>query len=259
MEHKANQTKLKALILCAGLLGAELRMVLYTTAMDHKGLLIAGHWAATAVLVLTFLVLGVLVFCCRRIRGPQDYRDSYPASLIPALGSLICAVGFLVTGLGDLKEVTLSLDRIAAWLSILSAAALVYAALCRALGKCPFFGAHALVCITFALRMVCQYRLWSSDPQLQDYVFYMLSHVGLMLTAYHLSAFDAGLGHHRTLWFLGLASTYLSLLSVYGCKNRLFMLCCALWALTCLSNLKRPGRRVQLSTELTEETPDADT
>jgi len=259
MEHKASQTKLKLLILCAGLLGAELRMVLYATAIDRKGLLIDGHWAATAVLVLTFLVLGMLVFCCRRIRGPQDYRDSYPASLIPALGSLICALGFLVTGLRDLKEVTLSLDRIAAWLSILSAAALVYAALCRALGKRPFFGAHALVCITFALRMVCQYRLWSSDPQLQDYVFYMLSHVGLMLTAYHLSAFDAGLGHHRTLWFLGLASTYLSLLSVYGCKNRLFMLCCALWALTCLSNPELPGRPVQPGTELTEETTDADT
>lgn len=259
MEHKSNQVKLKALILCAGLLGAALRAVLYTTGIDEKGLLVTGHWAHTAVLVLTLLVSGVLIFCCRNIRGPESSRDSYPASLVPALGALVGAAGFCMAGLSGLKEASFLLDRVTAWLCIGSAAALVYAAGCRFAGRLPFFGAHTLVCVTFALRMVCQYRLWSSDPQLQDYVFFMLAHVGLMLTAYHLSAFDAGMGHHRTLWFLGLGSSYLSLLCLYGCKNRLFMLCCGLWALMSLSNLTPRQRRIRPAMENTEEMPDEDT
>ena len=259
MEYKSNQIKLKSLILCAGFLGAGLRAVLYTTGMDEKGLLITGHWAAAAVLAMTALILCVLIFCCREIRGPESSRDSFPASAMTALGSLIGAAGFLLAGLGDLKTASLNLDRISAWLCIASAAALVYAAVCRFLGNLPFFGAHALVCVSLGLRMVCQYRLWSSDPQLQDYVYYMLAHVGLMLTAYHLSAFDAGFGHHRTLWFLGLAGAYLSLLSLHSCENSLFMLCCGLWALLSLSNLTPRKRRVRPSMERVEEASDEDT
>lgn len=259
MEHKANQTKLKVLILCAGLLGAGLRAVLYATGVDEKGLLIDGHWAQTAVLALTFLVALLLVFFCRGIQGPEDSRDSFPPALLPALGSLIGAAGFCIAGLSDLKAAAFQLDRVTAWLCLGSAAALGYTAVCRFLGRLPFFGAHALVCITFGLRMVCQYRLWSADPQLQDYVFYMLAHVGLMLTAYHLSAFDARMGHHRTLWFLGLFSAYLSLLCLCSCGNSLFMLCCALWALMGLSNLTPRRRRVRPSMETGEEMPDEHT
>jgi len=256
MEHKKNQTKLKLLVLCAGLLGAGLRMVLYTTGMDSKGLLVAGHWAHAAIWILTFAVSGILVLCCRGIRGPEAFRDAYPASALSAAGALLGAVGFLATGLKELPDASFRLDLAAAWMCFVSAAALLYAAVCRFWGKKPFFAAHALVCITFALRMVCQYRLWSSDPQLQDYCFYMSAHVGLMLSAYHLAAFDAEQGHHRTLWFLGLVSAYLCLLCLWGSGNPLFMLCCALWVLTNLSSLTLRKRGIRPRMEHPSEEDD---
>lgn len=256
MEHKSNQQKLKLLILCAGLLGAALRHVLYATGMDAKGLLTAGHWAGLAILALTFLVAAALVFLCRGIQGPQSARDSFPPSAVTALGSFVGAVGFCLAGLSDLKQAAFPLDRVTAWLCLGSAAALVYAGVCRFLGRLPFFGAHALVSVSLALRMVCQYRHWSADPQLQDYIFYMLAHVALMLTAYHLAAFDGQIGRHRPLWFLGLCGAYFSLLCLPYADNSLFMLCCALWALLSLSELSPRPRRVRPSMGLSGEAAD---
>lgn len=247
--------QLKILIPGAGLLGALLRTLLYTTGTDEKGLLITGHWAHIAVWMLTALVAAVLLPACRKIQGPERYGDCYPVSVSGAAGSFLCAIGFLSAGLAGWGTAASSLDFAVVILSFLSAAALVFAGFCRLTRRQPVFLCHAVVCVCFALRMVCQYRQWSSDPQLQDYCFYMAAHVCLMLTAYHMAAFDAGAGHHRTLWCLGLAACYFCLLSIWGSRDPLFMVLCALWALTGLTSLTLQPRRVRPEMKLEEEPP----
>ena len=237
-----NTNKLILLTFCTGSLGALLRAALYLTGTDSKGLLISGHWAHLAVWVLTGLAVLLIVLSCRKIRQPDGAAAPVP-SPIAAAGCLAAAAGFLLISLPEWRSAMMPLEKAAALAGFASAAGLVYIAACRFLGRTPHPLSHGLICITFALRMVCQYRLWSSDPQLQDYCFYMGSHVALMLTAYHFAALDAGLGTLRRLWLLGLAAAYLSLLCLWGAGNALFLLCCAIWVLT---NLPTPlSRRVR--------------
>ena len=56
--------QLKYGTLGAGLLGLLLRVLLYSTGIDRRGLLISGHWAQIALWLLTAAVIGG-IFCLR--------------------------------------------------------------------------------------------------------------------------------------------------------------------------------------------------
>lgn len=246
---KLKTENLKFLILGAGGLGLALRVALYSTGIDEKGLLISGHPAQIALWILTFLAGIALVFLTLSIQGPDRYGDAFPASLPAALGCFAAAAAFLITALSEFSPRATSLDAIVLVLGIASAVSLVYLGYCRLRRVRPLFLFHAIVCLCLALRMVCQYRLWSSDPQLQDYGFYLTAYVALMLTAYHLAAFDAGMGSFRTLWFLGLASVYLCCLSLAGPRENLLLLACGFWVFTNLPQQKSRSRRVRPTPE----------
>ena len=253
MKMIPNSKNLKILIPAAGLLGALLRCVFYLTGTDEKGLLVTGHWAHIALWILTGAAGLLLVAGCFRLQGPSDYKDCYPASFPAAAGCFVAALAFLLTGLKDWRSSLNLLESAASALCFLSAAALVYVAFCRlAQFRSRCYG-HAAVCVCLALRMVCQYRLWSSDPQLLDYCFYMAAHVGLMITAYQLAAFDAGMGNHRSLWFSALAAVYFCLLCLWSCPNPLLMICCGIWVLSNLTQLNPRPRRVRPQLQLDEE------
>ena len=238
MKLSTKPEKLKLLILGAGLLGGLLRALLYATGTDEKGLLVPGHWAGIALWILTAAVGVILALTLRKIPNPDACGDACPASVLSAGGSFLAAVGFLVSGLSGWGRTASSMDSAVGGLSLLSAAALGYVGFCRLTRKKPIFLCHAAVCVCFALRMVCQYRSWSSDPQLQDYCFHMTAHVCLMLASYHMAAFDSGAGRRKTLWFLGCAGAYLCLVSLWGNREPLFMVLCGIWLLTALPELK---------------------
>lgn len=253
MRFSINPKYLKTIIPAAGVLGALLRCILYLTGTDEKGLLVTGHWAHIGIWVLTAAVALLLSLGCFRLRGPESYPDCYPASFSGALGAFSAAVAFVLTAAPEWHSAMSPLDTAAAALSFGAGASLAYVGICRFRGNPPGFFAHTIVCACFALRMVCQYRVWSADPQLQDYCFYMAAHVCLMLTAYHLAAFDTGMGSHRALWFLGLASVYFCLLSLWNGTSPLLMLCCAVWVLTNLPELTVRPRRVRPVLRLDED------
>lgn len=229
MTNPRNAIKLKYLILCTGLLCAGLRSILYLTGTDPKGLLVSGHWAHIAVWVLTAAVAGVLTIAC--IPPKNDDLPRMPAPL-GVLGCFPAAAAFIQVSLQDLRIAESRLETAAAVLGFAAAAAFVWVGICRLRRKQPLFLCNGLICLCFALRMVCQYRTWSSDPQLQDYCFITLSHVALMLTAYYFAEFDAGMGRLRPAWFVGLAAAYFSLAGLWNSQEPLLMLCCALWVLT---------------------------
>ena len=226
---------MKLLLGSAGILGLTLRAVLYAAGTDRKGLLISGFWADRAVWCLTAAAAIVLLLWCRRLKGTEDYEKAFPASPLGAAGAALAGIAFLLSPVSQTPSRAFAI--LEPVMRYAAAGSLMIVSYCRFRGKAPQFLLHSAVCLYLALRLVCQYQLWSADPQLQNYAFYLGAYVALMITAYHFAAFDAGFGNHRKLWGAGLATVYLATVSVVSTGEPFFLLCCAIWVAT---NLSRP-------------------
>lgn len=229
---------LKFLTLGAGALGLGLRLALYATGIDGRGLLVEHHWAQIGITVLTVLTGLILALRCFRISGPRRYRSCYPASAVAALGNAVCGCAVLITGISEfsLDDRTSILASLAAFAAGIS---LLVLTVFRLRGKKPPMLLHVLVSVFFAFRMIRQYSILSADPQVQDFAFLLCAYAALMLSAYHHAQFDIGEGSHKQLWLFSLASVYLCLLSLKGSGNFWFPLCCGIWAFTNLTSLTR--------------------
>lgn len=238
-----NTKILKTLILAAGLTGITLRTAFSVIGYDGRSLPIRGHWATVALLCLSAAVL-VCLLLCWRISGGDDRADARSASPLAALGCFAAAIGIAVTGIRELREGLLPAQNLLWILGFVSAAAFVVIGIFRLRGSKPYFLFHSVICVFFALRTLMQYRAYSYDPALSEYVFCLLAYVALMLNVYHHAAFDAGLGSHRFLWITGLAGVYFSITALKGCPDATLLGPCAVWALTNLTNPTAGEHRV---------------
>lgn len=230
------------LIAALGGVGALLRLQLYAAAVDEKNLLIPGHPLELLLLGLTAAVAAVIVVGVWPLYGSTRYPDNFGPSVPGAIGSVLAGLGIALTVLlaendgGRMYYV---------WkgLGLLSAPCLVMAGFCRLRGKRPQFLLHGVVCVFFLLHMICHYRTWSTNPQLQDYLFSLLACVALTAFAYYQTAFDAGSGKRRSQLAAGLMGAYLSLVALSGTDAPLLYGGCAIWALTDLCSLTPVRRR----------------
>ncbi len=248
---------LKYLILGAGGLGLALRVILYATGIDGRNLLETGHWAHIALWILTFAVAGIILLSTRRLEGPADPADFYPVSFAGAMGAFAAMVGIGIATVSEFAEFSNTLHLLVWVLGICATLSLGCIGICRLMGKQPHFLCNALLCVYFALRMVSQYQIWSADPQLQDYCFYLTAYVALMLTSYHHGAFGADMGSHKQLWIFSLSAVYLCCLSLKGSADTLLVLGCGAWAFTNLTNLEARPRRQRPALDL-EDVPEAE-
>lgn len=243
---------LKPLTLAGGGLGCLLRFTLYTTGMDEKGLLISGHWAGTALWILTVLLAVALFVLTRPMEGPGDYRDAHPASFLGGVSAIVLAAAIGIATKNELSAGSV-LHIFSGLLGFGAAASLVYIGICRMTGGKPPFLCHGLVSGCFAVRMVSQYQLWSSDPQIQDYVFYLSAYAALMLTAYQQAAFDADMGSHRDLWGLSLGAVYLCCAALPEAADIWLLVAGAFWAFSNLTSLSPRPRRQRPALKLEDE------
>ena len=228
MKPDIKLSSFKYLILGAGGLGFVLQQLLYTTGMDEKGLLIRGHWAAVSLVILTGLTLA---FIFRSTRKAPVFPD-VPSASIP--GGIGCLVGAAALFLGSGGENFDTLSQVEGAMRLAAQLSLCALAYCRFAGKkCPF-GFHGILSLFLAIRMVGQYRIWCSDPQVMDYALFLLAHVALMIFAYQLSARDAGFGNPKSLWFWGLTGLYLCCCAPCGQSDRIFLLMLGAWVFTAL-------------------------
>ena len=231
----------KYLVPVSGILGLLLRFALYETGIDGRGLLEAGHWANTALWALTILT-GIGIFLMtRKIDTPAALDAAYPASYLRSAGAFAAMAGIAITTVTEFAEFSSRLHLIVWVLGLCSAVAMGITAVCRLRGKRTHCLLLAVVSLYFALRMVARYQVWSSDPQLQDYCFYLCAHAALMLSAYQHAAFDADTGNHRALWFFSLGSVYLCLVSLPRSMDPALLLGCVIWAFTNLTDLSVPS------------------
>lgn len=231
MIMKLKSTHLPVLIPACGGVGLALRALLYAAGEDSKGLLPNWHICTILIWLLTTAVAVLVLLTLRSQDGSNRYRDNFPASKAGAAGAFAAAAGIGLAVVSELDAVWDTISTLWMVLGFLSVICLVLTGICRLNGKRPQFFYHGILCCYFALNLAIQYRLSSNNPQIQDYVFQILSCITLMLTAYHHTAFDAGIGKRRGLILTSLLSAYLCCLCLYGSSHKLFYLTCGAWAL----------------------------
>lgn len=224
MKLAVKPKQMKLLLAGAGALGYLLRTTLYASGIDEKGLLISGHWAEIGVWILTATVAFALLLWRRSFAAPANYEDT--SSWLRAVGAALAAVAFAVSPSAQFPNPVFA--TIEPVLRIAAAGALALVATCHFLKKRPTFLLHCVVCLYLALRLICQYQLWSVEPQIQHYAFHLGAYVSLLITVYQLASFDADWGSLRNLWTAGLSTVYLSTVSLAHNEESFFLICCTL-------------------------------
>lgn len=216
-----------AAVVSGGVLMA-LRTWLYAAALDEKNLLLAGHPISYGIWLVAALCLGLSLTAALGT-GKTGAVPAYTS--LAGAGDLLLALvmGAFVCTMG---ESTTLVQKLCFALGVLSIPALGYTAVCRWKGKPVFFGCFAVVCVFFALYLVANYQTWSSNPQLQDYVFAMLACVSVTLFAYQNAAFCVD-GGSETLWrFAGMLAVCFGIAAVAQSQQGLLYGGIALWTLT---------------------------
>ena len=214
------------LTLAAGLSGAGMRAVLYRTGFDEKGIL-----SDTDPLHLACMVLaaGMGIWLAMRCRKP-DARNQTP--LIWQLAAAFGACGLLAANAFTFSNPLSGALNIARLVLTFGCAFCIVACACREVGRTTAgFVCHGVICVHFALDMLCRYRVWSGNPQLPDYCFHVLACVFLTLSAYHRLAFDTDIGKEKALRFTSLMALLLCLFSMVGPEPWQFYLGGACWAI----------------------------
>lgn len=228
--------RLPQYVLAAGGVGLLLRIWLLS-ATDDKGFLVSNPFAATLLWVVAIGVPVALFLLTRELTEAKKYSFNFPPSPVAAIGIGLAALSIGIHSILSFPGSIDAIDVISGIFGILSAAALVLCAMCRRNGRRPNFLLHCVVALYLMLRLICQYRHWSADPQVLDYCFSILATVSLMLAAYHRAAFDMGAGDRRNYAFCCLVCGFFCCLSLTGWEDILYYLGIGAWMFTDLCNL----------------------
>lgn len=225
---------LPLMTLLFGIAGFLLRFWLFRTGIDHKGLVIASHPACSLSFILLAVYLGLLLLKIRLLGAVDHYRDQFPASFVPAVGCIAAAAGILICQLRT-PAVDL-LGYVLLVMALIAAGCLIALAICRIRGKRPFFLFHVGVTVYLMLHLFTQFRIWGSEPELQQIFFPLLAGIFLMLTGYYSSVLDAKKAGRRWFVFANQAAVVCCCMSLTT-DNWLFYLTLALWCFLGLCKL----------------------
>ena len=247
MKKLTNPTFLPTFTLVAGIIGLALRMWLFFGGMDKKGLLNASHPANALTFILTALVLAVIFVSIRPLNAVDRYQQLFPGTRFPAIGCIVAAAGIIWVSFRDMHQRMDTITIISLILGLLAVGSLLMLARCRFKRIRPLCYYHAVITVYLMFHLISQYRLWSSEPQLQIYFFPLLASVFLMLSAYHSAVLDARKSGRRWFVLCNQGALYCCCLSLWG-DNWPFYLAMGVWAISGLCTLE-----TQLPETTTEE------
>ena len=202
---------------------------------NAAGLLDGGHITGIAAAVLSVLIPALLLW--RSLVLPKNSTCRFPASVIAAIGYGIGALGIAYTAVCFLLDPSVALMRPAAYAGIVAAVALAILAALQWKGRAANVLYHGAVCLFFMLLLLCQYQMWSSEPQLQLYVHSILATVFLMIGQYHRACFDGKMGQLRMYVFFRCGSILFCLAAIPGCDLWILYLSGAIWSAADMLNL----------------------
>lgn len=216
MKYTAKNKLLVPLVLSAGLVGAFARFILYRFTPDAMGLLPKYHpldllcWLLSAAVILC---TGAVIL---KLKDSKDFTRSFPRKTGLLGPAVTAAAGLLVTLLQGLQLST-KLHLVWLLLGFLSVPGLIVIGCQRTKGNIPTSWAYSLLCLFYAVHLICCYQSWSGNPQIPDYSFQLLACVFLILAAYQRSAFSAALGSRRMHLICSLLAGYFCTLCCVGC------------------------------------------
>ena len=239
MKRDSGSARLSLSMLFFGIVALVLRRNLYATAVDVKGLLLRYQPLEIALLVLTAGVTIRFVLAARKQEPSGDYEDCYKADLLSALGAVAGGAGILMTADPVDSAMVNYLALACHYLRLAAPVCLLLAGIARAVGKKPFFLLHVVVCLYFLLYIVSSYQSWSSQPQMQDYIFSLLGAMTLMFYGFYTAAMEAGCGSRRMMLGMGLAAVYLCSAELARSANPWLYLGGIFWVLTDLCSMRK--------------------
>ncbi len=201
--------------LCTGILGFALRLILLRTQVDEAGLLAAAHPLSILLYVLAALTVAVVALCALPLRDdPQRRRRMFRPSLAKTVGCAFGALGGLTAGAQQLFIQQDVLTILAAVFSLAAAASFLLIGYARQKGTRPHYLTHTFIVIFLMLLLVCRYRIWSPEPQLDLYFFPLMASVFLMLGAYRALCLDIQKLDRRLYVFFTQAALFFCCVSV---------------------------------------------
>lgn len=233
------QPKLLPLLpLITGIIGAVLRFVLLHTQVGPDGLLPSNHPISILLYILTACTLAVLVLCVLPLKAdPRHNRRLFHRSVRPAFGCMFAGIGILLTGLQQLmgqQDILTTITMVMAFVAALCFGFLAYA---RQKGTRPHYLVHTGIIVFLMLQLVCQYRVWSPEPQLELYFFQLLASVFLMLSAYQAICLDTRKGERWLYVLFSQAALFFCCLSLTD-PMRFFYLGMGIYCATNLCSLR---------------------
>ncbi len=208
-----------------------LRFVMMVYGFDQKGLLVAGHMSMILCWVIAAGFLLGLVWGVNKLEKNRTYAQLYPESFPYGFMIVLAGAGLIPVSLTQGSALQLVLGMAAGF-------CMIFTGFCRIYGKRPHFGYDFVVCIYFILNLISGYRVWSVDPQLQDYAFQILASVMLMLAAFYCASADANTIDCRKLVFTCLTACFFCIVSISDPVNPIYYAACGLWALGHVGQLK---------------------
>lgn len=237
MKKYLNPDLLPLIVLGCGTVGMLLQLWQHIGGREANGLLIPGHISGILLLILTALVLLLTFVCTLPLRQGSKYRYNFPVSTPGSVGAGAAALGVLITSVMDLMSKPDRIATVTGILGLLSAASLCVLSLCRLRGQQPNVLYHICVTVYLMLHLICQYRVWSGEPQLLSYCWPLLASACVMLSCYQSAAFDGELGKRRPQAFFHLAALYFCCLSLIGDHDPGLYLALGVWMFTDICRL----------------------
>ena len=256
-EQQYEGTALGALTLGGGLLGLILRLYLNVHCVNAEGLLHRGCVVHGVLVALSIGALAGLFFLCRGMgndaRFRRNYRPCTPAGVLLFLAAP-CFLAYGILNLGAERDTFVLLTAIFAFFMV---PVLVALGLARLEGRpCAFFFSLG-GCLFLTVRLICQFRHWSTDPVIEDYAPALLANVMAMLAAYHTAGFSLSQGARRRSLFFCLGAVFFSLLALAdGGGSLLFSLGVILWMLGVLPRMRKPQARRRPGGQIIPEVPE---
>lgn len=228
MKTLLHSKNLPRVTLVLGVAGMVLQTLLFTFAVDEKDLL-TSHPLGFALAGLTLAAIAlILAGVLRWNREPliPVWKDSWDLATLSAtlgFGSVLFYDGFADSRLVLVRNL----------LAIASAVALVVLFVLDRKEKDHHFLLYTVLCIFFAVHLVSCYQLWSSNPQIMDYLFTLLAYVGLMLYFYQKAAALVGFRQEKRMLAIGLLAVFFCYTSLLDTgRISLLQLFCGSWVLT---------------------------
>ena len=249
MHRQRNKLLIYGGTVLAGLSSLALHRYMMDNCFDEKGLLISWNLPMWFMLTIALIFLVGMTLLLRTLGGNGTYEDNFPRDifsgvLMIAAGAAMfwCAVRHNTAAAPDVQtlgntwtsaisQLTERGKMILPWLAAISMAAL---GLYRIQGKHPSVWLSGIVCLNYMLTLVSDYRLWSADPQIQDYAYQLLAEVLLMLCSFHRTSCDGGILQRKKLIFTAMGAAFCSTASLSIGFRRPFFLASILWALGCI-------------------------